>query len=200
MAMRKVFYGPEGIMLKHVLMMYDKESLLIYARDLEIKRTSGLKKNELAEKIANELLAPSVMRRRIAVLSPECRTLLEHAMREKFIPAPEEMDDALRLHESDYAFLNKRDQLDVPVDVKIAYEKINTPEFLRYARKMSWLSQCLDFGEAFYGVFDKDILRKMFNVRRGFHISEEKLEKLCNEFPAGMTECHLEEGQGFLYT
>ena len=198
MAMRKVFYGPEGIMLKHILRMYDKESLLNYARDLEIKRTSGLKKDELAEKIANELLMPTVMRRRIAVLSPECRILLERAMREPLIPTPEEMDDALFLHESDYAFLNKREQLDVPIDVKIAYEKLNTPEFRKYARKMSWLSQCLDFGEAFYGVFDKDVLRKVFNVRKGYHISEEELEKLCNEFPDDMTECHMEEGQRFI--
>ena len=198
MAMRKVFYGPEGIMLKHILRMYDKESLLNYARDLEIKRTSGLKKDELAEKIANELLMPTVMRRRIAVLSPECRILLERAMREPLIPTPEEMDDALFLHESDYAFLNKREQLDVPVDVKIAYEKINTPEFRKYARKMSWLSQCLNFGEVFYGVFDKDVLRKIYNVRKGYHISEEQLEKMCSEFPVDMTECHMEEGQRFI--
>lgn len=198
MAMRKVFYGPEGIMLRHVLRMYDKESLLNYARDLEIRRTSGLKKDELADKIANELLMPTVMRRRIAVLSPECRILLERAMREPFIPTPEEMDDALCLHESDYAFLNKREQLDVPVDVKIAYEKINTPEFRKYARKMSWLSQCLNFGEVFYGVFDKDVLRKIYNARKGYHISEEELEKLCNEFPNDMTECHMEEGQRFI--
>ncbi len=198
MAMRKVFYGPEGIMLRHVLRMYDKESLLNYARDLEIRRTSGLKKDELADKIANELLMPTVMRRRIAVLSSECRILLERAMREPFIPTPEEMDDALCLHESDYAFLNKREQLDVPVDVKIAYEKINTPEFRKYARKMSWLSQCLNFGEVFYGVFDKDVLRKIYNVRKGYHISEEQLEKLCNEFPDDMTECHMEEGQRFI--
>ena len=198
MAMRKVFYGPEGIMLRHVLRMYDKESLLNYARDLEIRRTSGLKKDELADKIANELLMPTVMRRRIAVLSPECRILLERAMREAFIPTPEEMDDALCLHESDYAFLNKREQLDVPVDVKIAYEKINTPEFRKYARKMSWLSQCLNFGEVFYGVFDKDVLRKIYNVRKGYHISEEQLEKMCNEFPDDMTECHMEEGQRFI--
>ena len=198
MAMRKVFYGPEGIMLKHILRMYDKESLLNYARDLEIKRTSGLKKDELAEKIANELLMPTVMRRRIAVLSPECRILLERAMREPLIPTPEEMDDALCLHESDYAFLNKREQLDVPIDVKIAYEKLNTPEFRKYARKMSWLSQCLNFGEVFYGVFDKDVLRKIYNVRKGYHISEEQLEKMCNEFPDDMTECHMEEGQRFI--
>ena len=198
MAMRKVFYGPDGIMLKYILRMYDKESLLNYARDLEIRRTSGLKKDELADKIANELLMPTVMRRRIAVLSSECRILLERAMREPFIPTPEEMDDALCLHESDYAFLNKREQLDVPVDVKIAYEKINTPEFRKYARKMSWLSQCLNFGEAFYGVFDKDVLRKIYNVRKGYHISEEQLEKMCSEFPVDMTECHMEEGQRFI--
>ena len=198
MAMRKVFYGPDGIMLKYILRMYDKESLLNYARDLEIKRTSGLKKDELAEKIANELLMPTVMRRRIAVLSSECRILLERAMREPFIPTPEEMDDALCLHESDYAFLNKREQLDVPVDVKIAYEKINTPEFRKYASKMSWLSQCLNFGEVFYGVFDKDVLRKIYNVRKGYHISEEQLEKMCSEFPVDMTECHMEEGQRFI--
>ncbi len=198
MAMRKVFYGPEGIMLKHVLRMYDKESLLNYARALEIKRTSGLKKEELAEKIANELLAPSVMRRRIAALSPECRSLMERAMREPFVPADEEMEDALCLHESDYAFLNRQDQLNVPVDVKNAYEKLNTSEFQKYARKMSWLSQCLNFGETFYGVFDKDILCEMFNTRKGFHISREELEELCSEFPSDMTECHLERGQKFI--
>ncbi len=198
MAMRKVFYGPEGIMLKHVLLMYDKESLLNYARDLEIKRISRLKKDELAEKIANELLAPSVMRRRIAALSPECRTLMERAIRKSFVPTDEEMEDALCLHESNYAFLNGQDQLNVPVDVKNAYEKLNTPEFQKYARKMSWLSQCLNFGEAFYGVFDKDILCEMFNTRKGFHLSQEELEKLCSEFPSDMTECHLERRQKFI--
>lgn len=198
MAMRKVFYGPEGIMLKHVLRMYDKESLLNYARDLEIKRTSGLKKDELAEKIANELLTPSVMRRRIAALSPECRALMERAIKEPFVPTDEEKEDALCLHESDYAFLNRQDQLHVPVDVKNAYEKLNTPEFQKYARKMSWLSQCLNFGETFYGVFDKDILCEMFNTRKGFHISRQELEELCSEFPSDMTECHMERGQKFI--
>ena len=164
MAMRKVFYGPEGVMLKHVLRMYDKESLLNYARYLEIKRISGLKKDELAERIASELLTPSVMRRRIAALSPESRTLMERAIKEPFVPADGEMGAALCLHESDYAFLNGQDQLMVPVDVKNAYEKLNTPEFQKYARKMSWLSQCLNFGETFYGVFDKEILCEMFNT------------------------------------
>lgn len=195
MAMGKELYASEGTMLKHLLSMYEREELLDYVKELKIRRTFGIKKDKLAEKIANELLTPSVMRRRIAVLSPECRALLERAIREPFIPDVEEIEDALRLNESDYAFLNEKEQLDVPADVKIAYEKLNTPEFQEYARKMSWLSQCLDFGEEFYGVFNKDILRELFNTRSGFYISEEELEKMCNDFPWDLTDCEMEEGE-----
>lgn len=195
MAMRKVFYGPDGITLKHVLLMYDKESLLNYARALEIRRISKLKKDELAEKIANELLMPSVMRRRMAVFSQKQRALLERAMKEPFVPKEDEMEDTLRLHEQDYAFLNNQMILNVPVDVKDAYEKLNTSEFQSYAKNMSWLTQCFEFCENFYGIFEKQILLEVFNCRKGYHISLEELEKLCSEFPKDMTELHIEREQ-----
>lgn len=198
MAMRKVLYGPEGIMLSHIMKTYDKQSLLDYASDLQIRRVSGLKKDELAEKIANELLAPSVMKRRIATFSPEERALLERAMESPFVPTEEELDNAYALREKDYAFMNKKDELNVPVDVAEAYRKLNTPDFRQYAKKMSWLAQCLYFGENFYGVFDKDVLLEMYNARKGYHISYEELECMCNEFPEDLTECRLEEGQQFI--
>lgn len=196
--MRKVLCGPEGIMLSHVMKLYDKQSLLNYARDLQIRRVSGLKKDELAEKIANELLAPSVMKRRIAIFSPEERDLFERAMECPFVPTEEELDNAYALGEKDYAFMNKKDELNVPVDVAEAYKKLNTSEFRQYAKKMSWLAQCLYFGENFYGVFDKNVLLKMYNARKGYHISYEELEHMCNEFPEDLTESHLEEGQRFI--
>ncbi|MBR5565797.1 MAG: SEC-C domain-containing protein [Roseburia sp.] len=198
MSMRKVLYGPEGITLAHIMKLYDKQSLLYYASDLQIRRVSGLKKDELAEKIANELLAPSVMKRRIAVFSPEERILFERAIESPFVPSEEERDSAYALREKDYAFMNKKDELNVPVDVAKAYKKLNTPEFRQYAKKMSWLAQCLYFGENFYGVFDKDVLLEMYNVRKGYHISYEELERMCNEFPQDLTECHLEEGQKYI--
>lgn len=98
----------------------------------------------------------------------------------------------------DYAFLNKKGELNVPVDVASAYKKINTPDFRQYAKKMSWLSQCLYFGENLYGVFDKSILLEMYNARKGYHISYEELDGLCNDFPKDLTDCHLEEGQKFI--
>lgn len=198
MAMKKVLYGPEGIMLSHIMKLYDKQSLLNYASDLQIRRVSGLKKDELAEKIANELLAPSVMKRRIATFSLEERRLFERAMESPFVPSEDELDNAYVLQEKDYAFMNKKDELHVPVDVAEAYRKLNTPEFREYAKKMSWLAQCLYFGENFYGVFDKDVLLEMYNARKGYHISYEELERMCNEFPEDLTECRLEEGQKFI--
>lgn len=195
MAMQKVYYGPEGIMLSHILRLYDKESLMNYARNLQIRRISGLKKIELAEKIANELLLPSVMRRRIATFSSEERMLLERAIECPFVPTEDEMEDALSLNEKDYAFINKQDQLNVPVDVLEAYKKLNTPDFRQYAKKMSWLAQCLYFGENFYGVFDKDVLLEMYNARKGYYVSAEEMERMCNDFPEDLTGCHLEEGQ-----
>lgn len=198
MSMRKVLYGPEGIMLSHIMKLYDKQSLLNYANDLQIRRVSGLKKDELAEKIANELLAPSVMKRRIATFSPEERTFFERAMESPFVPAEEKLDIAYSLREKDYAFMNKKDELNVPVDVAEAYKKLDTPEFRQYAKKMSWLAQCLYFGENFYGVFDKDVLLEMYNARKGYHISYEELEQMCNEFPDDLTECRMEEGQKFI--
>lgn len=41
MAMRKVYYGPEGIKLNHIMKLYDKQSLLNYASILQIRRVTG---------------------------------------------------------------------------------------------------------------------------------------------------------------
>lgn len=189
MGMRKESYDSDGMMLKQSLDLYNKESLLEYASALGIRKASGLSKSELAEKIAEELLTPSVVRRRMAVFTSEQRKLLEHAMKEPFIPTEEELEDTLRICESDYAFFDKQQKLNVPVDVKVVYGELNTSEFCDYAKKMSWLFQCLNFGENFYGIFDMKILIKVYNARKDYELPSEEIEKLCEEFPQDMSEC-----------
>ena len=58
MARQKVYYNPaEGIQLRQMLMAAgDKEDLAFHAKELGLRKLSGLRKAELAEKIANELL------------------------------------------------------------------------------------------------------------------------------------------------
>lgn len=198
MSMRKVFYGPEGIRLGMALRMYDKESLLNYARALHMKGFSKWKKDELAEKIAEKLLTPAVMRRRMAVFSSEQRELLERAMEEPLIPAQKEKGDADFLADMDYAYFTSKGLFGVPVDVASAYGKINNADFQEYAKNMSWLFQCVNFGKIIYGVFDKSVLWKVFNKRRGFHLSREEFEELCDEFPDDIARCYMEKGDDMI--
>ncbi len=182
----------EEIMFSHILKMYDKESLVSLARELQVKGRSGLKKDELAEKIATELLEPSIMRRRFATFTKEQRALFERAIKTPFVPVYEEMENALILHENLYAFMNNQDELHVPVDVASAYETLNTPDFQQYAEKMSWLAQCLFFGENIYGVFNMDVLLRLYNTGKNQRITHEELEQLCDEFPDDMAQCCIE--------
>ena len=58
----------------------------------------------------------------MAVFTSEQRKLLEHAMKEPFIPTEEELEDTLRICESDYAFFDKQQKLNVHVDVRLFME------------------------------------------------------------------------------
>ena len=67
--------------------------------------------------------------------------------------------------------------------------KYNTKEYRRYAKKLSWLSECLYYALWMYGIFTKDVLLTLFNSRKGLHISKEELEQLCAEFPKDLMMC-----------
>lgn len=191
--------GVKGIFLYQTLMeAYVKEDLLDIARCLQLRKNSGLRKAELAQKISGELQNAGVMKRRTAVWSPQERALFERAMRLPFIPTDEEMEATFCLECSEYAYIDDEGYLCVPEDVAVHYLDLNTPEYREYSRKMSWLAQCLNFGEKLYGIFDKDVLRELFNQKKGMHISEEELEKLCFEFPVDLTGLHIEENYRYL--
>ena len=189
--MRKVYYdSQEGILLRQMLMAAsDKEDLAFHAKELGLRRLSGLRKAELAEKISNELLQPQVMRRRTAVWTSSERALFERSMEDPFVLSEEEADLASDFLTSDYAFLNAEHQLRIPVDVARLYKKLDTREYRQYARKLSWLSECLYYASWMYGIFPKSVLLTLFNSRKGLHVSEKELEQLCADFPKDLMMC-----------
>ena len=63
--------------LKTSLLSYKKTELESYAKTLGIKRISSLKKAEIAEKVADELLNPEVMAKRLAILDDAQIALFE---------------------------------------------------------------------------------------------------------------------------
>ncbi|MDO4337647.1 MAG: Rho termination factor N-terminal domain-containing protein [Eubacteriales bacterium] len=54
-------------LLKDALDIYTKEDLRDYAKQLDLRGISSYRKSELAEKIANELMSPDVMRKNLII-------------------------------------------------------------------------------------------------------------------------------------
>lgn len=170
-------------LLKYALNIYTKEDLKDYAKQLNLRRISSYNKSELAEKIANELMMPDVMRKKFSVLTDEQIKLFEKAMEEPLEVEESQFRNAEVLDEIDYAYLTDDDFLVVPDDVKIAYGRINTPEFHEYRKKMVWLKQCLDISKVLYGIVPVDIIVEIYNGRPRFHLDKESIMKLFNAIP-----------------
>lgn len=166
------------IMVKEALSCYSREDLLDYAKELGISRVSGLKKSGLAEKIANEILSPSVMKKRMSILSDEQIQLFEELIgcERLYDPTEAEKKKLQMFYIWDYVVTDYQDLIEVPVDVEEVYKKISTPEFHESRQKAVWMKKCLRVFVALYVVAPVWILRRLY--RRNAEIKTEKGELL----------------------
>lgn len=184
--------SPRSISLKLSLKSYNKEDLRWYARTLRLRRYSSLSKDELAEKIANELLLPSVMKKRLGILSDEQMRLFEAALKPDFFPEDARMDDADFLQELDYAYFSRRDTLVVPCDVAERYTQISTPQFHEKRKQKAWLLACLKTIPVFYCVAPVSVLHRMYRKKAGCRIARKELLELLAEIPDDLNPCSMQ--------
>ena len=134
----------------------DKKGLIRLASELGLRGNQKYKKAELAERIANTLLNPRVMRSRINGLSDETIKLFE-----KICDSPAnhyaitgwaEQCAAERLEDLYYLFWLKDDRtVEIPEEVESVYRTINTPEFQQERSERAWLDACLNLIPIYYG-------------------------------------------------
>lgn len=180
--------------LNDELERYGKEDLTRFAKSLGLSKLSKLRKSELALKIADYLLDGEVMKHRMAVLTDAQIQLFEKALLEPLTPSEDELDDAYKLDEMDYGVITYDDRLDIPDDVKLAYKTINTPVFQSFRKKLSWLMNCLEVHNAFYGLAPVDIVYEMYQRRPKYKIGKEAMLELFQKIPFDLNPCFLLEG------
>ena len=132
------------------------------AKTLAIKRISSLKKAEIAEKVADELLNPEVMAKRLAILDDAQIALFEKAAKGAFMATEAEMDTAYEACALDYMQVSEEGMLEVTEDVAEAYEKMDQETFEKKRKDVSWLAKCLSFSAAMYGVAPVDTVRTVY--------------------------------------
>lgn len=186
--------------LNDYLERYGKEDLTQFAKSLGINKLSKLRKAELTRKIADYLLDGEIMKLRLAVLTDAQIRLFEKALLKPFIPSSDELEDAYKLNEMDYGTITFDDRLVIPDDVKEAYKAINTPEFHSYRKQLSWLMNCLEVHNAFYGVAPADIVYEMYQRRPKYKIGKEAMLALFQKIPFDLNPCFLLEDILIEYT
>ena len=179
--------------LKTSLLSYKKTELESYAKTLGIKRISSLKKAEIAEKVADELLNPEVMAKRLAILDDAQIALFEKAAKGAFMATEAEMDTAYEACALDYMQVSEERMLEVTEDVAEAYEKMDRETFEKKRKEVSWLAKCLSFSAAMYGVAPVDTVRTVYESRPHYHADKETFMALFDEIPYEINPCVISE-------
>jgi hypothetical protein len=196
------------MLFKECFTQYKKDDLLDFAKVLQLRGVSSLKKADLIDRLVAELLRPEVMEQRFAAFTDAQIAVFEKALNGPYTTTEEEEADAIWLREFDYVSVVSTDPVvvTVPEDLAAAYQAINTPTFHEQRQRVSWMLQCLGLCQELYGMTPLSVLRSVYETRPGFQATEEQIEELLNLVPEDMsdsvylTDDSPEEGQrGYSY-
>lgn len=175
------------------LQAYEQEDLVFLAEDLGLSGAEEQDKQELAGRIAGELLKPEVMEKEFLRLNEWEFQAFEKAMK-KGLFYVEENEWADLEWASDLGYLAVYDDgyAEVPAEVSAVFEKIFTPEFRALQEKRSWLSACLVMVEYLYGTAPARVVYRMYRRRRECRVSFEEFLELFQSVPEEENLCVLD--------
>ena len=173
---------------------YMKEELAEYAGVIGAagsEEAEQMEHSALAEKTAEYLLKPEIMRKRLGVMTDDQERLFDRLTEENMIynPARQDADLVLQLAEMDYAFLSQDNVLILPDDVKEVFRsQVDSPDFRKTRRMTGWLMECLWYAGAFYAIVPMDTMLRLYALRPGFRAGQKELRELMKGIPQDLTE------------
>ena len=180
---------------------YIKDDLKYFADLLQLRGTSALRKEELAKRVAEEMLKPKVMREKLAWLSDqELKLFMRVVNAEDLTYKTEKKTDvtAITLQlTSRYCFFDEDDRLIVPEDVAAVWRLIDQEELRKRHEVVWWIEACLFYVDMLYLKAPLDIFMKLLERKKGFHISREELEGICLRMPAEIMSCIIDDDYVF---
>ncbi len=133
----------------------------IAIEDKKICRVKSLSKKKLTERLIEHMLNPQELERYFLCLNDRQIVQFETAADGRRVFHEEEADGLFQLYTAAYIGLLEDGTYVVPVDVKEAYNRIDTIEFHKKRKKISFLYECLDFIVNLYGIAPISILKQI---------------------------------------
>lgn len=182
--------------VKEQLLIYGKDDLRSLAEELGLHYYKSLNKDMLAEKIRNEILTPFVMEKRMLLLRDNEIEAFERVIQSGCCyPEADVLKTLETLYDLDYIAIFSDNYVEVPQEVADVYARINTPEYQRRRRQLSWMNDCLHIVEAFYGVVPVKILHRVYRRRAGCKVDFRTFQELFRQFPPERNPCVMRENK-----
>lgn len=161
------------MLLKERLSEYKKDKLIQYAKDLELKNYSGLRKAALIDKICAAFCTEEMMRSRLSCMTAEELSLFRRACRKPQALSLTESSAGIRLALHQYGYFDAvTDKLRIFEDIAEIFDRIDDEAFRAAQLKKGWLIKCLRFSEHYYGIFPMEVLHKLYRLKVKSSIEE----------------------------
>lgn len=154
------------MLLKEHLEEYTKEELLDYARSLELKKYSGLRKAELIERILECFCSEDMLRNRLECLTNEQMSIFRKACDSPQNISVNETMDSVQLciyllgtydEESERFFAFE--------EVSAVFKRIDDAAFKSEQFKKGWMVECIQFFIKYYGIAPIEVVYKLYRLK-----------------------------------
>ena len=158
----------------------------------ELSSLPNRQQEEIAAKVAAEVLKPEVMKASFLVADDQEVLAFEAAIQRKcFHVAEDEWNTLEWLNDMGYLVSYSDDYAEVPAEVAAVYDQINTPEFRTLRSQVNWLKDCLIMVSYLYVSAPAKTVYEMFKQRKGFDIGYDSFIELYHTIPEKACICEL---------
>ena len=187
--------------LPELLLWNSQEALMKLGKELGLpgnalldnSRNSSPDKKQLAEQAAGRLLERDMLEQCLMVLDDGTLQAWERAVLvgRRHKPSLDDLDALGRLYEHHYLAIYDDDEVEVPPEVVVLYQEINTPEFQERRRQAWWLLSCLEMHAVIYGVSPWSVVMELYQKKPGYCLEPEAFVRVFRDIPDHSNPCVL---------
>ena len=163
--------------LKDVLLMDNDEfELGDLADEFNVFCEFNASQEEKAEKLAQEMLDPALLRENLLVLHDTAINQLQDLMAGMTIEtAQNDLDLRDEWPEfTEYGWFSGDDRFAITPDVRDALKQFDTQEFFDERERMTWLNDCMHVFASWYGAGPVSLMRDLYNASSVWHADTDK--------------------------
>ena len=186
--------------VKEYLFSYTKEDLEEKAKEFNLT-CDGTSKEAFVETISSYVLSPEGMREIFLQADEWEADAFEEILDKKCFLATEE--DWIKLgwlSDAGYVVSYSDHHAEVPKTVVSLYKEINTPEFHKLCRQVSWMRSCQTMLGFIYAIAPLKIVYRMYRRRPEYKVSYEEFLEILKQVPENDNMCIVRDDKMILKT